>query len=527
MDQIVEWLGERYGLLGLVLGALASAATTLTYWSYRAALSTPGPQREELKASLRRGGDPRKIYVAWVRGLLDWLDGLLGDGASKRDGAPAADWTSKLFDFCALFAVLYPVLSIVLTWIFAGDVGPIGGALGLEPNAPLLARASLLVAITFFLAAALVLASARAARRGPHGDESSRDRSILISVLYATGLVLTLAAAATGAGVGAIAILAAFTFAVLGPQGYSGAVSLAFALIFSIAAGLSAYFGASVFAFALPLFALSVVLAGALTSKGWLAFYWMLAFPIALVVSAFAPYALAPFASPNYLAILPFIGIIAFVNIPFDWFSIGLTRWLLRLGLRPGWQPYLIVLIDLISAVIVLFTLGAATILAIEVVNVGTVLAGKSAPIPLDEIFHDLRTQPTSSEHAWIYFTLFSTLVPSIVNLVIASASLIAWPLPGGWLARQVERYEQDGRGGLLVWLPALLTGVWVVGFGLVGALIWLGGPWLLQLGGLGHYLIDAAEWFAHVSLPWVEAMGRVTAAAWTQISELGARSAR
>jgi hypothetical protein len=36
---------------------------------------------------------------------------------------------------------------------------------------------------------------------------------------------------------------------------------------------------------------------------------------------------------------------------------------------------------------------------------------------------------------AWIYFTLFSTLLPSLINLAIATASLVAWPLPGKFLA--------------------------------------------------------------------------------------------
>jgi hypothetical protein len=57
----------------------------------------------------------------------------------------------------------------------------------------------------------------------------------------------------------------------------------------------------------------------------------------------------------------------------------------------------------------------------------------------------------------------------------------------------------------LLIWLPWLLTSVWVIGFALVGAALYLGGPMLLQLGSLGHILIDWAEWFANFSRPWIE----------------------
>jgi hypothetical protein len=61
--------------------------------------------------------------------------------------------------------------------------------------------------------------------------------------------------------------------------------------------------------------------------------------------------------------------------------------------------------------------------------------AGGSGVMPLERLFAEIRVNPAAPEHWWAYALLFSTMIPSLINLMIGGASLVRG-LPGiaSWL---------------------------------------------------------------------------------------------
>jgi hypothetical protein len=46
---------------------------------------------------------------------------------------------------------------------------------------------------------------------------------------------------------------------------------------------------------------------------------------------------------------------------------------------------------------------------------------------------HRLRTSPSDVSVWWVYFTLFSTMLPTVFHATVASASFVTWRLPDSW----------------------------------------------------------------------------------------------
>jgi hypothetical protein len=65
--------------------------------------------------------------------------------------------------------------------------------------------------------------------------------------------------------------------------------------------------------------------------------------------------------------LLLFLGLITLLNAPFDWFSLGLTRALLRRGLElGGWWPYALALLDASLAVIIIAALALSMVVGVQ-----------------------------------------------------------------------------------------------------------------------------------------------------------------
>lgn len=502
---------EQYGILAGVLGVIGLVLITFTYRYYLAAITQAGPSRESLKRRLEQGGDPRRVYVSVIATILDSLDELIGDQGTGRRGHKHPDWSGKLFDACALLAMIYPFASLLLTWVLAGDAGPVGLALGLSPDTSfqsLLARLSLAVA----LAMATVGAVLRFAGE-PH----------LATV--AAVIAGTLGTAAAGAGAGAAAIVAGVVLGV-GAVFIVGFGQIFLRLvIFCAAAALGVPFldadwvEKSIHAalsIALIVGIVAAALVGVHETGRELRFVsrrqtfveksrfsrWFLVYPVMLVAATWTPNLVSTLPLKGQyvgtvVAAVPFLGLFPMINLPFDWISIGLTRRLLRWGLEPGApHPFVIAFLDLLLATILLVLLAAITIMALHLVNVGAQVGGHLPPFPLEEIFSELRANPANPKHAWIYLILFSTLLPSLLNVIVATTALAAWPIPTHQIRIAIERYEQ-GHTAPGPFLALLLTATWVMGVGFVAAALWWGGRALLQFGQLGPALIDSAAAFA------------------------------
>ena len=181
-----------------------------------------------------------------------------------------------------------------------------------------------------------------------------------------------------------------------------------------------------------------------------------------------------------------FFGLMTLVNAPFDWLALGLTRALLRRGLASGGPgPYVFAFIDALVGIVLVALLAFAAVLAVQTFDdIAAHRAGLGARIlPLVPIFDGLRDRPAAPEFWWIWLMLFSTQIPSAINLCVAAAALLrGLPPVNGWLLR---RMPEDKPMREEHWLP--VAGV------LAGQIV--GGPLLTValIGGLLFYAIPFA----------------------------------
>jgi hypothetical protein len=124
-----------------------------------------------------------------------------------------------------------------------------------------------------------------------------------------------------------------------------------------------------------------------------------------------------------------FFGLLTLVNAPFDWLSLGLTRFLLRYGIQLGglW-PYALAVVDAVVASALITLLALAMVWLTDLFNyLAEQGGGEKAPIlpPMPFYLGMLHKQPFAPEFWWAYATLFSTMIPSVINLSIAGFSFL------------------------------------------------------------------------------------------------------
>jgi len=190
---------------------------------------------------------------------------------------------------------------------------------------------------------------------------------------------------------------------------------------------------------------------------------------------------------PSAHSIILFLAILPLLNAAADFVSTGLTRWRLRKGLEGQmWQE---MLWDFSGAAATFFLLGAFTILAIDHMR----WSDGSALFDLAEFFTDIRANP--GHYWWLYFTLFSTLIPTVLHGAVAvfGTGIHLWP---GLREYIVEGLDEGGKGDAVkgrwaVWALCLSMTVSVV------APVFVLGHLVLYRGIFGFWLLDLFEWFA------------------------------
>lgn len=490
---------------------------------------------EELRARIASGNWIAREYAFRLYFFLNSVDRFLGDaGMADRTlfpqafglRRPAPLWTAPSFDRCLLLALVYPVAAIVLIWVVSNDVGPAEAALGLYAtddwrraivfgalgllgfafwrymiNTGLRSLAWLAVASISALGSAVVV---DAVSEGvDFGLVISSGAVFIVAVCAATGVVAFAVSGGTGTGAGAgaiafavggtLAIGAGFAVGGVGPVGY-GAVVVAFALAaaFSLAT-MSAFDRAG------PADG-DEKRPGKLGWQGvflgtLVAFMILMSFAGATLLSHLDNW--RELGSP-----LLFLGLLTLINAPFDWLSLGLTRALMRRGLeREKWWPYLYALIDALLASAVIAVLAMAMVAGVQLFDDLAVYGGGERVLPpMRKFLEAIKADPGKPEYWWVYATLFSTMLPSLINLFIAGVSL-ARGVPGisSWLMGKVREGEAvPAYDRLLVAIVLALQGVAGLTIAIVAqgflfwVIIWQGMPRL----GIG--VLDLAYLVAH-----------------------------
>lgn len=145
--------------------------------------------------------------------------------------------------------------------------------------------------------------------------------------------------------------------------------------------------------------------------------------------------------SRGYLKVFLFFGVLSLINAPFDWLSLGLTRGLLRKGLRMGGlAPVWLGALDVLLSTLIIAALAVAAVIAIQVFNR---MAGDEI-LDVFGLLNGISLEWWRAEYWWVYVMILSTQLPSLVNLAIGATALFRG-IPGlqKWCLRHLP---EDGR---------------------------------------------------------------------------------
>ncbi len=406
---------------------------------------------DRLRASLKEGNLAARLYAKWLAKFLDWIERYFGDvGMADRTQfphafglkKPAPLWTAPAFDRCLLLALVYPIWTVFLIWAVSGHVGPAEAALGLQPyisgsKRGLFVGWTGLAAFAFWcfavttgwklrplwlsLAYLSVNASFAASNAlGPYSRAGVFSGVASIAAGYAAA-----ARFAFRAGVVADYFVVALN-AMIGVGGFFFLLSVAsgtvYFLIFHSLAGVLAR-SLAAFLILIGFAALGHLSRVSIAHRWQGAFLSVFSSTVAVVCLGAADWLSSSLVI--WLVIGPFllfIGLLALINAPFDWASLGLTRALLRRGLElGGWWPYLLALVDACLAGVIIVLLALTMIVGVQAFDELAMHGGgeKAAVLPLPDLFNGIAKNPGAPEYWWAYALLLSTMIPSLINLAI------------------------------------------------------------------------------------------------------------
>jgi hypothetical protein len=107
-----------------------------------------------------------------------------------------------------------------------------------------------------------------------------------------------------------------------------------------------------------------------------------------------------------------------------------------------GWWPYLLSLMDACLASAVATYTISTIVIGIQAFDELAVHGGGAAVLPLPALFDGIAKNPGAPEYWWIYAFLFSTMIPSLINLAIGGMALMQG-IPG--LGRLLLNWIPEG----------------------------------------------------------------------------------
>ena len=414
---------------------------------------------------LRHDGAAERYRSVMRRGL-DWLDSRLSAHEAPQGPAQKA-WSFGLLNATMALALAYPILAITIQWL-CGSAIDFGGQEVMAASPP---QARIFTAVWLGSSVLVYLFA---------GASKSRWRWTL--VILATGILL-------------LGLIFADGFAVPGNIAVAGTVAVA-----SVGAGTVAFTGPVAGAFAGAVAGVGAVafvapVLVAATSAGTVAgaeerssrpmarrllFCGVLV--ALLIVAIKMPDDFGAGQRNQAVFFMLTMGVLPLVNAVFDFASVGLTRYLLRLGLeqkRAAWPAVL----DGLDGIAIFFALGCTLIAFVTFV----VPADGVPLVDLTQLFADMRRAP--GDYIWLMVTLFSTLIPTLLHLSVAVLTL-GLQYPAGvrnFVADLLERGEQSGQAALLsgICICAMITialwcPIWIFTFvvthdhgAIVNAVLW------------------------------------------------------
>ena len=416
---------------------------------------------------LRHDGAAERYRSVMRRGL-DWLDSRLSAHEAPQGPAQRA-WSFGLLNATMALALAYPILAITIQWL-CGSAIDFGGQEVMAASPP---QARIFTAVWLGSSVLVYLFAGASKSRWRWTLVILATGILLLGLIFADGFAVpgniavagTVAVASVGAGTVAVAFTGPVAGAFAGAVAGVGAVAfVAPVLVAATSAGTVA--GAEERS-SRPM-ARRLLFCGVLVAL--------------LIVAIKMPDDFGAGQRNQAVFFMLTMGVLPLVNAVFDFASVGLTRYLLRLGLeqkRAAWPAVL----DGLGGIAIFFALGCTLIAFVTFV----VPADGVPLVDLTQLFADMRRAP--GDYIWLMVTLFSTLIPTLLHLSVAVLTL-GLQYPAGvrnFVAGLLERGEQSGQAALLsgICICAMITialwcPIWIFTFvithdhgAIVNAVLW------------------------------------------------------
>ena len=419
---------------------------------------------------LLRHDRPAERYRSVMRRGLDWLDSRLSAHEAPQGPAQRA-WSFGLLNATMALALAYPIVAITIQWLW-GSAIDFGGqeVIAVSPSQARIFTAVWLGSSLFFY---LFSGASKSRWRWPLFILATG--ILLLGPIYADRFAVpgNVAVASTVASVGAVAFAGAV----------EGAVAVVVAFGVASASADTFTFKGAVVGTVAGAVACVVVVAEELSSRpmAWRLLYCG-ALVALLIVAVKMPDDFGAGQRNQAVFFMLTMGLLPLVNAVFDFASVGLTRYLLRLGLeqkRAAWRAVL----DGLGGIAIFFALGCTLIAFVTFV----VPADGVPLVELKQLFADMRRAP--GDYIWLMVTLFSTLIPTLLHLSVAVLTLgLQYPARvRNFVAGLLERGEQSGQAALLsgICICAIITialwcPIWIFTFvvthdhgAIVNAVLW------------------------------------------------------
>jgi len=412
---------------------------------------------------LRHDGAAERYRSVMRRGL-DWLDSRLSAHEAPQGPAQKA-WSFGLLNATMALALAYPILAITIQWL-CGSAIDFGGQEVMAASPP---QARIFTAVWLGSSVLVYLFAGASKSRWRWTLVILATGILLLGLIFADGFAvpgnIAVAGTVAVASVGAGTVAVAFTGPVAGA--FAGAVAVAFVAPVLVAATSAGTVAGAEERSSRPM-ARRLLFCGVLVAL--------------LIVAIKMPDDFGAGQRNQAVFFMLTMGVLPLVNAVFDFASVGLTRYLLRLGLeqkRAAWPAVL----DGLGGIAIFFALGCTLIAFVTFV----VPADGVPLVDLTQLFADMRRAP--GDYIWLMVTLFSTLIPTLLHLSVAVLTL-GLQYPAGvrnFVADLLERGEQSGQAALLsgICICAMITialwcPIWIFTFvvthdhgAIVNAVLW------------------------------------------------------
>jgi len=401
------------------------------------------------------------LLLPLVRWIRDENEFGLNPGLRPRQKFGIRSCTPKSYEFCLKLAVIYPFAMIILFWAITGNAAQFGQIqLWSDEESGLRVFVVGLMVVVFF--------------SWINFSRLRRPRSIsLLAINFAVIYAFLVAIFFTFGGfILAFSSVIILALIVAGVFAYAGALSSLFALVFIIA-----FVGAGIFtsslAFACAFAFISAVYAVIFFESTSKKVRSLVVSDIS-VVTIWIGYSSVSLALIGLgLSWLPLNDIDAFfliffvalplLNAFWDWLSLGISRGLLTaiaLGKQTGWHALLWALLDVVLAVMFLIAIVLTITATLAMYNKLVFVGGHEAVVDLGVLFSGIREEPGNRSHYWVYAMFLSTLIPTFIHAVAASAAGIQAvsefsPLKK-WRQAAARQLERDAVGR--AWAQMYLT---------------------------------------------------------------------